>query len=217
MRKFFLTLAITVVTASLQAITILWNVPNSEFSWDDATLVNGENVGIYFVYSQSEIKGGHTAVWEAANDGKGGTGTTVVSATTKSTSVNGAPLHDVKMGVYVDNPTEVWLSVANTWTADNQPFAGNGYFYLVVFNTKEGTDEYGDYAVSNAVQYTGNADTNAGNGIYDTTVDGSAPSYGEFIDVSWMGGTWNAAITPEPTALALLALGIAGLALRRKI
>ena len=40
---------------------------------------------------------------------------------------------------------------------------------------------------------------------------------GQFIEIPWLGGNWRDAVVPEPTALALLALGVAGLALRRKI
>ena len=66
------------------------------------------------------------------------------------------------------------------------------------------------------MQYTA-GQSNKENGIYDTTVDGGAPEIGDFVEVSWVGGTWQSALVPEPTALALLALGIAGVALRRKI
>jgi hypothetical protein len=94
-------------------------------------------------------------------------------------------------------------------------FDPGGYFYLVVFTEPNASGET-TYIVSQAVQYTGTEETDDDKGIYGTTVDGGDPNFGAYVDVSWMG-SWTGVAAPEPTALAILALGVAGLALRRKI
>ena len=204
MRRILLALLMTTVVASLQAITINWQVANSEYTWDNAGVTS------YLVYSES-------GDLSAENVYKGNyTGYKVTAGTVKN--IGGA--------------TEVDSSVVNSYWAfgfnsaegnkayvnvdlEDEAF-GTGYFYLVVFQTgtNDGTND--QYAVSKAVQYT-TGESNAANGIYDICVDGAEPEMGQYIEIPWMGGSWNAAITPEPTALALLALGVAGLALRRKI
>lgn len=213
MRRFLLALLMTLVVASLQAITINWQIYASEFTWDQ-NLTTADSV--YFVYSQSGdlsaknvSEGNYTGykVSAAAN----GTGT--VTAVGGAASVEDLDL-DPTVSVFGTNATDGSKSYASM--SLNGTGFGSGYFYLVVFNTKEGDSEYGDYAVSKAVQYTANQ-SNKENGIYDTMVDGGAPEIGDFVEVSWVGGTWQSALVPEPTALALLALGIAGVALRRKI
>lgn len=211
MRRFLLALLMTLVVASLQAITINWQIYASEFTWDQ-NLTTADSV--YFVYSQSgdlsadDVVGeNYTGYKVSADDNGAGTVTAVGSAA----SVTGlAPTLSV-FGTDAAAGSKSYASMSLNGTG-----FGSGYFYLVVFNTKEGDSEYGNYAVSKAVHYTANQ-SNKENGIYDTTVDGGAPEIGDFVEVSWVGGTWQSALVPEPTALALLALGIAGVALRRKI
>ena len=83
----------------------------------------------------------------------------------------------------------------------------SGYFYLILFNTKSTSE----YVVIGGVQ-----GSDANNGVYSTE-SGKDPNVGDYVDsVGIIGGTWTAAKTPEPTALALLALGMAGALLRRK-
>lgn len=212
MRRFLLALLMTLVVASLQAITINWQIYASEFTWDQ-NLTTADSV--YFVYSQSgelsaaDVYEGNYTGYKVSADANG-TGT--ITAVGGAASVTGlAPTLSV-FGTDATAGSKSYASMSLNGTG-----FGSGYFYLVVFNTKEGDSEYGDYAVSKAVQYTANQ-FNKENGIYDTTVDsGAAPDIGDFVEVSWVGGTWQSALVPEPTALALLALGIAGVALRRKI
>ena len=213
MRRFLLALLMTLVVASLKAITINWQIYASEFTWDQ-NLTTADSV--YFVYSQSgdlsadDVYGGNYTGYKVSADANAnGTGT--VTAVGSAASVTGlAPTLSV-FGTGADAGSKSYASMSLNGTG-----FGSGYFYLVVFNTNAGDSEYGDYAVSKAVQYTA-GQSNKENGIYDTTVDGGAPEIGDFVEVSWVGGTWQSALVPEPTALALLALGIAGVALRRKI
>lgn len=84
--------------------------------------------------------------------------------------------------------------------------ASSGFFYLILFNTKSSSE----YVVIGGVQ-----GSNA-YGVYSTE-SGAAPNVGDYVDsVGIIAGTWTAAKTPEPTALALLALGMASALLRRK-
>ena len=214
MRRFLLALLMTLVVASLQAITINWQIYASEFTWDQ-NLTTADSV--YFVYSQSgdlsadDVSEGNYTGYKVSADANGAGTVTAVGGAASVTGL--APTLSV-FGTGADAGSKSYASMSLNGTG-----FGSGYFYLVVFNTNAGDSEYGDYAVSKAVQYTaGQSNTNKENGIYDTTVDsGAAPDIGDFVEVSWLGGTWHSALVPEPTALALLALGIAGVALRRKI
>ena len=211
MRRFLLALLMTLVVASLKAITINWQIYASEFTWDQ-NLTTADSV--YFVYSQSgdlsadDVSEGNYTGYKVSADANGAGTVTAVGGAASVTGL--APTLSV-FGTGADAGSKSYASMSLNGTG-----FGSGYFYLVVFNTNAGDSEYGDYAVSKAVQYTANQ-SNTENGIYDTTVDGGAPEIGDFVEVSWVGGTWQSALVPEPTALALLALGIAGVALRRKI
>lgn len=86
-----------------------------------------------------------------------------------------------------------------------------GYYYLMVFSSSDNSL----YAVGGGKQYNADGST----GIYnEAEVDGTTkPDIGTYVDMGgFIGGTWTAAIVPEPTLLSLLAFGVAGLALRRK-
>lgn len=88
-----------------------------------------------------------------------------------------------------------------------------GYYYLV-FVKGSTFDAANEYAVAGGVQYKSDGST----GIYNTVSGGDqTPNNGDYVEIPILGGTWSAAKTPEPTTFALLALGIAGLALRRKM
>lgn len=201
------------VVASLQAITIQWTLSNSDKvvagdQWDDwtsDTYINGNS--LYFVYSESKLDTAEavykaTSGYKVTADAETGVGTITALGSTSSSTISASA------GVFGYSPVDAWLSL------DGDGF-GEGYYYLVLFNPNSSQNDP-EYVVSNAMHYTGN--TKDTQGIYNTVVNpGELPEVGDFIDVGWMGGTWTDVTVPEPTALALLALGVAGLALRRKI
>lgn len=99
-------------------------------------------------------------------------------------------------------------------TLDDYKSTNTGYYYAVFTSTADSNN----YAVLGGKQYLQGQESSTG--VYNTDVEGpgSAPSGGAYVDIGpFLGGTWTAAKTPEPTVLALLSLGIAGVALRRKV
>lgn len=230
MKNVLIALMLVLVTASLKAITIQWSVPNSAAGWQNKfhQAADGADLGVYFVYSTSTTPyTSASAVWTNKN----AEGNQVVSVKAgddyPDTYINGKENSGATLSIDVSSnaasTTRFALQLDATLT--DTSFAPGGYFYLVVFNPDANDSEYGHYAVSNAAKYTAAAEataeataaaTAANNalGIYTTTA-GEDPLVGNFIEIGWMGGNWTA--VPEPTALALLALGVAGLALRRKL
>lgn len=98
---------------------------------------------------------------------------------------------------------------------DNYTVEKTGYYYAV-FTSKSGVHDY--YAVLGGKKYLKGEESSTG--VYNTEVSGpnGAPIGVDYVDIGpFLGGTWTAAKTPEPTVLALLSLGIAGIALRRKV
>lgn len=194
MKKILAFLLMVSALSVAQAITVNWFVPNSQYI-GGTPVGGGEQIAdwasgqtYYLVHSQTE----YTNYTDFYNDNK----SSYLTA----------------------------LNSKSTWPGDTAvvSFGGNdttfeaGYYYLFVVNSNN-TDEY---IVSNAYYYSGTGAFAGQQGA--STGDGQSggatePDVNEFYMPSWMGGTWSAPrATPEPTALALLALGIAGFALRRK-
>lgn len=186
------------VVSSAQAIMVAWKVP-AQNDW----FLQPENVDVYLVSSQSK-----DATWTATEgkwsaDIENNSGWSQVSQvksfTNYGTSISGD-----------SGKAYIWANVGNDLVKES--------YYSLVFLVKSGEEDAGHYAITQGQQYTGAWDEVTGkgkNGYYTTTVDGNHPAWVEFVDTGWLYANIKGA--PEPTALALLAFGLAGLALRRRV
>ena len=202
MRLLFLMFSVCIVTA-LHAVTIAWTVPNSQYEWlvrsgSEVPVVDTSKVGVYFVYTASKVDDISTIAPKPA----GSKPTTVASATMSDTArFSLEALANGTIGAEAE-----FLNLSGT--------SATGYFYMVVFSIENKTENL--YMVAGGSKYVKGSE--ATTGIYDSSVTGvEPPSADDYAEISIIGGTWTAAKTPEPTALALLALGMAGVALRRKV
>ena len=185
----------------------------------DESLVGSSS--FYMVYSQKQAESVEQIVAAASNKQYGaskpaigsGWGSTLNSSTV---DLSGLGSYGVASGtgVTVDDPALSYEGASVAFNSGNKPMFGanvagtEGYLYFVIFNKAE---------VSQATQFAvGRVDGTVGvNNDGQLVIGGRVPSELDFYTPVWMGGTHRAA--PEPTALALLALGIAGVALRRRV
>lgn len=94
---------------------------------------------------------------------------------------------------------------------DELPSSGTYYCYFALFDNKNPADAE-SYAIAQAGE---NGQVTFSEHGISIPGPGDVPQAVNFLDPTWLAGNYEAA--PEPTALALLALGVAGVALRRRI
>ena len=197
MKPLFIGLCLLMATA-LQAVTIKWSVHTLQYNWTTEATA-------YFVYSESQFDPGND--YQAAY--------TAASGYKDPSDPNAPDPNPVVKATLIRNPStnqKHGYTGYLSYDATAQGYS-QGYYYLVFV---KGTDfaETNEYAVAGGVKYKDDGTT----GVYNSVVDGEqSPNYGDYVEIPILGGTWTAAKTPEPTTFALLALGIAGLALRRKM
>lgn len=191
----FLALSLLVVSVA-KAVMVTWSVP----AWDNSWLQTG-NVDVYLVSSGTANNPTDPSKdWESSGNwdvDKGQAGENLSQVTPGQNQTN--------FGKIIDGQAHIYADVGDLTS---------GYIYSLVFVIKEG-DQAGHYAMTQGVRYN-LTDTGASEGYYIAAADGKEPSLADFLDVGWSANN-NVRGTPEPTALALLAFGIAGLALRRQI
>lgn len=201
-RSFVLAIGMLAAGAA-SAITANWKWTSNGSDWQASS-------GIYLVYSESQTLTADQAVKE--------TGFNYGANSDAKNSVGGAwvtPSEDY------DTRTSGSSSFPNSGKLNNVSFpatatwdgVGNGYYYLVIFNSTVAEDAT-EFAVAQAGT-SGYLKVNEGGQVVAPGPDGTLIPI-EYIDPNWIGGTYHRA-APEPTALALLALGVAGAALRRRV
>ncbi len=183
-------MSLTAVSAA-RAITVAWTAE----AWSESFL-QSDAYYCYLISSSSEVTWMGTGNWESDKKQFASSATTL----TANTSEGG------NYGHISDGKMETWVGFDGEFTKDN-------YYYLVFVSKTEADN--GAYAMTGGKRYT---DTVQGkkDGLLDMTADSLPPEGWDFADPSaWI--YTNVKGTPEPTALALLALGVAGLALRRRV
>lgn len=203
MRTLLLLVSVCIVTA-LHAVTVAWTVPNSQYEWlartgNKTPVIDSDKVGIYFVYTTTLLT--ESTVYTIAPTAPG-TQPSLSGVTLPYTAgFSAAAFDNGTVGAHAE-----FLDLSGT--------NAKGYFYMVVFSKENTSDNL--YMVAGGQKYVPGSEGKTG--LYDSSVNGKeAPIGTDYVNVPIIGGTWTAAKTPEPTALALLALGMAGLALRRKV
>ena len=191
------------------AISTSWHWTSNGSDWQTSS-------SVYFVYSTTKIETGAEVV-AAANAGYGAAGAASAAGDTAGsawdssvTAPDGAATLGHKLTISPTSGNTVDVGIKSP----SLPERGNYYFYLVVFNNSNASDATA-YAVAQAGA-TGEVylENQVGNQqVYPTE---TAPDPLQFLDPVWIAGTYREA-APEPTALALLALGLAGAALRRRV
>lgn len=202
MSKFSLLCSLLVFAASAaKAVMIGWNLP----AVDDAILHS--EVYVYTSSTPVDAYSAGSKTWTGDGGGQeifAGKGATLVGTLATGDAL---ATSEPKLASFSQpEGLSVWANLG-TLTSGN-------YYYLVFVANGIGDADLGTYAIAGA-QYVTDKGEIKSPGFFNVEANKLPDYVGEFADLSWIAANHKSA--PEPTVLALLALGFAGLALRRKI
>ena len=197
MKKMMLALTALALCGTASAATMIWG-------WDIDEAV-AESTSFNMVVSDVRLSAAEAAL--AVDSSYTGPGVDGATAPTGGVTVLGSD--DLWVLTGGDVGVTVTYTTAMGGTAID--FGADGkYVYLVLFEVQNGDNVA--FAVASAGLVTADMVDDSGVNPPEATF-GTLPGADP---MEWTGGTYTA-VMPEPIALALLALGVAGVALRRRV